>query len=68
MVTASAHVPFVPRPSFSANSNILEASFTLTEPTDVRITASSSASVPAGAPQLIYTGFYNDASPNVMWT
>ena len=61
-------MPFVPRPSFSANSNILEASFTLTEPTDVRITASSSASVPAGAPQLIYTGFYNDVSPNVMWT
>ena len=68
VVTASAHVPFVPRPSFSANSNILEASFTLTEPTEVHITASSSASVPAGAPQLIYTGFYNDVSPDVMWT
>ena len=68
VVTASAHVPFVPRPSFSANSNILEASFTLSEPTEVHITASSSASVPAGAPQLVYTGFYNDVSPDVMWT
>ena len=68
VVTASAHLPFVPRPSFSANGNILEASFTLSEPTEVRITASSSASVPAGAPQLIYTGFYNDVSPDVMWT
>jgi hypothetical protein len=68
VVTASAHLPFVPRPSFSANSNILEASFTLAEPTEVHITASSSASVPANAPQLIYTGFYNAASPDIMWT
>ncbi|UIJ91439.1 hypothetical protein Q1M62_00520 (plasmid) [Sinorhizobium meliloti] len=67
-VTASAHVPFVPRPSFSANSNILQTSFTLGAPANVHVSVSSSARVPTNAPQLIYTGFYDGSSPNVMWT
>jgi hypothetical protein len=67
VVARGAHFPWSPRKQISTNSNILEASLSLTEATDVHITANTSART-AQSGVLIRTGFYSDASPNVMWT
>jgi len=67
VVAGAAHFPWSPRMQTSTNSNILEASISLTEATDVHITANTSAQTDQ-AGLLIRTGFYNDQQPNIMWT
>jgi hypothetical protein len=59
-------LPVGAAPRCSTNSNIPEARL-LTEATDVHITANTSART-AQTGILIRTGFYNDQSPNVVWT
>lgn len=67
VVASAAHFPWSPRKQVATNSNILQASISLTEPTDVHITANTSGRT-GQAGVLIRTGFYNNQSPNVMWT
>lgn len=67
VVTADADFSFVNALQFDANSNIVDASFSLTEPTTVHITANSSAHATTN-PVTIRTGFYNSDPANIMWT
>lgn len=67
VVVASAHFPWSAAKKVSSNSNILQAQITLTRPTEVHITANTSARTSA-SPLALRTGFYTGASPNVMWT
>ncbi len=67
VVTAAAHFPWSQFKKVSANSNIAEATITLTAPTNVHISANSSART-TGTSVRVRTGFYTGSSTGVMWT
>jgi hypothetical protein len=67
VVTAAADFPWADFLQVSANSNLVETTFTLTQPTTVHITANTSAHATT-TPTTIRTGFFNAAAVNVMWT
>jgi hypothetical protein len=67
-VASSAQFPWIPSIKVTTNSNIATATIKLNSPMEVHISANTSARATGTTPATFYTGFYNQSSPNVMWT
>ena len=65
-VGVSAHFPWSPQKTVSTNENILQVNLHLDEQSEVHISANSSAQ--SATPISFRTGFFNQVSPNVVWT
>lgn len=65
---SSAQFPWTPSIKVSTNSNIATATITLPTQMAVHIVANTSARALGTTPVTFNTGFYNQSTPNAMWT